>query len=89
MAGIYDTDFYHKPGDRVTDALGRVLSVGDSVGHIARVASLIRVSERTILAIDCDAGTMTISPSESRFRTMSPGKNVKGQNVLRICKCQQ
>lgn len=35
MAGIYDKDFDHTPGHPVTDALDRMLFVGDSVAHEA------------------------------------------------------
>lgn len=88
MAGIFDRDFYHKPGKQLSDSLGTPLCIGDNIAHITKIASRIRVSRRKILAVDLDKGTMTISPREGRFSTHRPGYNVRGENVLRLCKCQ-
>lgn len=89
MAGAYDSDFDHEAGNHALDALGAVLSVGDTIAHIAKVASRTRVTRRKILSIDIEKGTMVISPNISgRFKTYSPGLNVRGANVLRLCKCQ-
>ncbi len=91
MAGHYDYDLDVVPGLPIRDALGRELRVGDSVAHIAKIASRTRVTKREILAINLNKGTMTISPTEegSRFMTNKPGKNVKGVNVLKVCECNE
>lgn len=88
MAGAYDSDFDHPRGHPVTDALGMVLIVGDEIAHVAKIASRTRITKRTILALDYEHGTMTISPSLGRFATDRTGKNVKGANVVRLCQCQ-
>lgn len=74
----------------IVDGIGQPLEVGDTIAHCRVQSSHRYFSKRTILAIDDEAQTLTMSPDTSaKWRSARPGKNVVPRNVVKLAQPQE